>query len=86
MSIVFNPLFTSSLIIVPSRIFRICEFFIQHNNVFGSDNFVHLNARFDNARTSECYECLNSLACLEWNSLFAQVFDLFTNRCYKPLW
>ena len=29
---------------------------------------------------------LNSLLCLEWNTLFTHVSDLFTSRCYKHLW
>ena len=87
MSIVHTPLFTSRLIIVPSRVFRMCGFFSSNTTMFPTrTTFCIEMKRFDNTRTSECYASLNAFVCLEWNSLFTQVSDLFTIRCHKSQW
>ena len=87
MSIVHTSLFTSSLIIVPSRVFRMCGFFSSNTTMFPTrTTFCIEMKRFDNTRTSEWYASLNAFVCLEWNGLFTQVSDLFTFRCHKSQW
>ena len=57
MSIVHTLLFTSSLIIVQSRIFRMCGFCSSSTTMFSArtTNFLHWNDKFDNTRTSNCF-------------------------------
>ena len=64
--IVYTPLFTSSLITVPSRVFRMCGFISSSTTIFPArTTFCIVNEKFGNIRTSECYAPLNSLVCLE---------------------
>ena len=87
MSIVHTPLFTSRLIIVPSRMFRLCGFSSSSNAKFPARGRLSAwDERFDNARTPEGYASVNPLICLVWNWLLTRVSDVFTICCGEFIW
>ena len=86
MSIAYTPLLTSSLVTVPSRMFRMCGFFSSSTTVFRLGRPFGIEMRWvGNICTSECYAPLDSLVCLEWNCFLTQVFDLLSTCCHKLL-
>ena len=68
MSIVYTPLFTSSLITIPSRMFRMCGFFSSSTTVFPARTTFCIEMKgLTTFCTSECYASPDSLVCLEWD-------------------
>ena len=86
-SIVYTPLFASSLIVVPSQMFRMRGFFSSSTTMFPARTTFCFEMRgLTTLALLKRYAPLNSFFCFERNFLFKQVSDLFSIRCYKFLW
>ena len=85
MSIVYTTLFTSSLIVIPSRCFRMCGFFSSSTTTFSAlTTFCNENERFDNTRSSERHAPLNSSLPPPAPFFLKRISFFF--RCHKFLW